>query len=101
MAFILQFALVEIVAGRLGLSRKTHRWAQESWEAARSAGSAAGGVRVWGLLAVCQFVGVLEHLGQVLVQLRNCLTFQMLSPITLSIPDSADLKQNHACLSSM
>jgi hypothetical protein len=45
----------------------------------------------WGLLVVCWFPGFLGHLGRVMVQLRNYLTFKMPSPITLSIPDSADL----------
>ncbi len=54
-----------------------------------------------GLLAVCWFLGVLGRLERVLVQLRNCLTFKMPSPITLSIPDSADLNQKRACLPSM
>ncbi len=53
------------------------------------------------MLAVCLFVEVLERLGRVLVQVRNCLTCNMPSPITLSILDSADLKQNCACLPSM
>jgi hypothetical protein len=38
---ILQFALVEMVAGHLGLSSGTHCWAQESREMARRARSAA------------------------------------------------------------
>jgi hypothetical protein len=54
-----------------------------------------------GLLAVSQFLGALGRLGRVLVQLRYCLTFGMPSPITLSIPDSADLKRNRASLPSM
>ncbi len=53
------------------------------------------------MLGVCQFLGVLGRLGYGLMQLRSCLTFKMPSPITLSIPDSADLKQNLACLPSM
>jgi hypothetical protein len=53
------------------------------------------------LLAVGQFLGASGHLERILVQLRNYLTFKMPSPITLSIPDSADLKQNWACLPSM
>ncbi len=52
-------------------------------------------------MVVCRFMGVLGHLGCVLVQLRNCLTFKMPSPITLFIPDSADLKRNYACLPSI
>ncbi len=68
---------------------------------ARGAGSVAESVRVRGLLVVCQFLGVLGRLERVLVQLRNCLTFKMPSLITLSIPDSADLKRNWDCLPSM
>ncbi len=90
-ALILQFALVEMAAGHLGLSSGTHCWAQENWEAARGAGSDAVGMGKRGLLAVCRFLGVQGHLWRVLVQLRNCLTFKMPSPITKSIPDSADL----------
>ncbi len=100
-ALILRYALVEMAAGHLGSSSGTHCWAQASWEAARGAGS--GGVGVGGrrLLAVCQFLGVPGRLERGLVQLRNCLTFKMPSPITLSIPDSADLNQKQACLPSM
>ncbi len=75
--------------------------AQESWEAEWGAGSAAQSVGGRGLLAVCWFLGVLGRLEHVLVQLRNCLTFKIPSLITLSIPDSADLKRNCACLQSM
>ncbi len=53
------------------------------------------------LLAVCRFLGALGRLERVLVQLRKCLTFMMPYPITMSIPDSADLKQNPAYLPSM
>ncbi len=100
-AFILRFALVKMAAGHLGSSSGTHCWAQGSWEAARGAGSDAVGVGGRGLLAVCQFLSALGRLGRVLVQLRNCLTLKMPSPITMSIPDSADLKQKQACLPSM
>jgi hypothetical protein len=53
------------------------------------------------LLGVGQFLGILGRLGHVPMQLRNGLTFTMPSPATLSISDSADLKQNLACLPSM
>ncbi len=53
------------------------------------------------MLELCWFLGVLGRLERVLVQLRNRLTFKMPSLITLSIPDSADLKQKCACLLSM
>ncbi len=53
------------------------------------------------MLAVSWFLGVVGRLERVLVQLRNCLTFKIPSLITLSIPDSADLKRNRACLPSM
>jgi hypothetical protein len=100
-ALILRFALVKMAAGHLGSSSETHCWAQESWEVARGPGSDAVGVGGRGLWAVCRFLGALGRLGHVLVQLRNCLTFKMPSPITLSIPDSADLKRKRACLPSM
>ncbi len=90
----MQFALVEMAARRLASSSGTYCWAQEGWEAVRSAGSDTVGVGGHGLLAVCWLMGVLGHLGLVLVWLRNCLTFKMPSLITLSIPDSADLKEN-------
>jgi hypothetical protein len=98
---ILRFALVEMAAGQLGSSSGTHCWAQESWKRARGAGSDTVGVGGRGLLAVCLFLGALGCLGHVLVQLRNCLTLKMPSPITLSIPDSANLNQKRACLPSM
>jgi hypothetical protein len=94
---ILRLGLVEMVAGRCGSSSGTHCWAQESWELARGAGSAAGDVAGWELLGPCWLLGVLGRLGQVLVQLINCLTFVMPSPMTLSIHDSADLRQKRAC----
>jgi hypothetical protein len=74
---------------------------QESWEAARGAGSVAGsqGGGLW--LRLCWVIGVLECLGCVLVQLKKRLTFRMPSPSTMSIPDSADLNHNLACLPSM
>ncbi len=50
---------------------------------------------------MCWLLGVLGRLERFLVQLRNCLTFKIPSLITLSIPDSADLKRNRACLPSM
>jgi hypothetical protein len=99
-ALILRFALVEMVAGHLGSSSGTHCWAQESCKAARGAGSDAECMGGWGLLVVCRFPGVQGRLELVLEQLRNCLTFKMPSPITLSIPDSADLNRKQACLPS-
>jgi hypothetical protein len=68
----MRFALVEMVARHLGSSSGTHRWAQESWEAARGAGLVAGGRLESGWLWFCP---VLRRLGRVLVQLRKCLTF--------------------------
>jgi hypothetical protein len=50
------------------------------------------------LLAFCRFLGVLGRMRPDLVQLMNCLTFEMPSPITLSMPDSAEGRQNLACL---
>ncbi len=100
-ALILRFALVGMVAERLGSSSRTHCWAQESCKAARGAGSDRVGVEGRGLLAVCRFLGAIGCLDHVLVQLRKCLTFEMPSPITLSIPDCADPKRNWACLQSM
>ncbi len=51
-------------------------------------------------LGFCWFVGTLGRRGRTGVQLRKCLTFEMPSPMTLSIPESADLNQNWACLPS-
>ncbi len=53
------------------------------------------------LLGFCRVLGVLGGLGRVVVGQRKRLTFRMPSLITLSIPDSADLNQNLACLLSM
>ncbi len=64
-------------------------------------GSNAASVGGKGLLAVCQLLGVMGHLGHALVQLRNSLSFKLPSLITLSISDSADLKQEQASLPSM
>jgi hypothetical protein len=68
--------------------------------AASGVGSDAESMGGRQLLAVCQFLGVLGHLGPVLVKMSNCLTFKMPSPIILSITDSADLLPNWACLPS-
>jgi hypothetical protein len=100
-AFILRFALVEMVAGLLGSSWRTHCWAQESWEVVRGGGIDAGAGGGRGLAGFCQFLGALGHQGRIGVQLRKCLTFEMPSPTTLSILDSADLSHNLACLPSM
>ncbi len=53
------------------------------WVAANIETSEAGGVRGLGLLKLCQFLGVLELLGYVLVQVRDCLTIKVPSLITL------------------
>ncbi len=100
-AFILRFALVEIVAGHLGASGVAHCWTQEWWEAARGSRSDRGCVAGRGWLAVCWFLGVMGCLGQVPVQLRNCLTFDRPSPMNLYIPYSADRKRSQACLPPM
>ncbi len=55
----MRFALVEMVERRLGSSRRTHCWAQNSWEAARGAGSAAGSQVGWVWLGFCWVLGVL------------------------------------------
>ncbi len=65
------------MAERLGSSCRTDCWAHESREVARGAGSDEGGVVGRGWLAVCQFWGLMGRLGQVLVQPRNCLAFEM------------------------
>jgi hypothetical protein len=52
MTLILRFAIVEMVAGHLESSGETYCWAQESYEAAKDAGSATGGVEGQGLQAV-------------------------------------------------
>ncbi len=53
------------------------------------------------MLWFCCVLGVLGRLGRLVVELKKRLTFWMPSPITLSIPDSADLSQNLTCLPSM
>ncbi len=53
------------------------------------------------LLGFCRVLGVLGRLGHLVVELKKCLTFWMPSPITLSIPDSAGLSRNLACLPSV
>ncbi len=58
-------------------------------------------VKEGGLLKFCPVLGVLGCLGCLLVKLKKRLTFWMPSPLTLSIPDSANLTQNFACLPSM
>ncbi len=100
-ALILQFALVEIVARHLRLSWETHCCAKESWVAEMDVGSNAGGVGDQGLLVLYRCLRGLTSLERVIVQRRNCLTFKIPSPIILFIPDSADLKQNWACLPFM
>jgi hypothetical protein len=52
------FALLEMVAGRLGSSGGTHCWAQECWVVAMGAGSDGGGVVGRGWLAVYWFLEV-------------------------------------------
>ncbi len=83
---IVWFALVEMAAGYLESSGGTRCLAQDSQEAARGFGYDDSGVVGQGRLAVCQFLGVWGHLGQALVQLRNCLTFKM--PSTLQTTDT-------------
>ncbi len=99
-ASIFCFALVEMVAGHLGLSWGTQFLAQDSLVVARGAGSDAGGVGGLEMSGFYQFLGALVRLGCVLVGQMNCLTFEMPSPVTLSTPESADLNQNLACLLS-
>ncbi len=65
------------------------------------AGSVAGGRGGGVLLGFCRVLGVLGGLRRVVEGLRKRLTFWMPSPITSSIPDSADLNRNLACLPSM
>ncbi len=60
--------------------------------AASDTESDGGSVEGQELLVLWRCLGVLGRLGRVLVQPRNCLIFKMPSLITLSIPDSADLK---------
>jgi hypothetical protein len=67
----------------------------------RGAGPVTGGIVGQRFLAVCHSLGILGHRDRVHVQLKKCLTSNMPSPISVSIPDSADIKHNCAYLSSM
>jgi hypothetical protein len=67
----------------------------------RGAGPVTGGIAEQRFLAVCHSLGILGNLDCVLVQQKKCLTFNLPSPITVAIPDSADLKHNCAYQSSM
>ncbi len=80
-----------MVAVHLESSWETQFWAQESWEVARGGRRDAGAGGGRELVGFCWFLGTLGRQGQMGVQLRKCLTFEMPSPMTLSIPDSADL----------
>ncbi len=82
------------------MSWGTQFFAQESQVEARGAGSDVEDIRGRELSGFCQFLGVLVRLGRVLVGLIKFLTFEIPSPITISTPDSADINENRACLSS-
>jgi hypothetical protein len=81
-----------------GLSSGTHRWAQKCQESARGVGSLGSGGRDWVSQEFSQILQVLGCLGHDHVQLSKSVTFEMLSPITWSIPDLKDCNQNCACL---
>ncbi len=98
---IFQFALVQMVVGHLELSWKSYCSTQDSWEVATGAEYTARGVGMCRLLTVCQFLGILGYLLHVLTKLKNYLTFKINLPITPSISNLANLKQNCACLLSL
>ncbi len=87
--------------GIMGRPEETIAGPRRAWRGAKGAGSAAGGVGGWVLRVLCPLLGVLRHLGRVLVQLRNCPTFVMPSPVTLAIPDSASIRRKRARQLSM